>query len=147
MYGLVNANINFFLLLLIIIHHPSTQALPHKDLKMPDEAEDKNEEASDERPPRKGVPRRATSESLSYLSSLEPLINKSLAAANQQQNNGGQDGGEDMEDADASLLVNNLIDELTFQVSTEDVCHSDDVRLCVSHHQSSSSLIVYMHAL
>ena len=70
---------------------------------------------ADERPPRKGIPRRPTQESLTYLASLEPLINKTLASS--QSDTVQDDGNDAAEDAeDAALLVNNLIEELVFQV-------------------------------
>lgn len=78
-------------------------------------------------------PRRADTETLTYLRSLEPLIDQSVkaldAAARQQQGGGGragrrgQDAEEDGEDGadeeaqeDRALLVSNLINELTYKV-------------------------------
>jgi hypothetical protein len=74
-------------------------------------------------------PRRADAETLTYLRSLEPLIDQSVkaldAAARQQQQGGrGRARGEEEEAEeegeevaeDRALLVSNLIDELTYKV-------------------------------
>ena len=69
-------------------------------------------------------PRRADAETLTYLRSLEPLIEQSVRALDerQQQQQGGRQGGGEEDGADAeatedrALLVSNLIDELTYKV-------------------------------
>lgn len=72
-------------------------------------------------------PRRADAETLTYLRSLEPLIEQSVRALDerrQQQQGGRRGGGEEEDGADAeatedrALLVSNLIDELTYKVRT-----------------------------
>lgn len=78
-------------------------------------------------------PRRPDSETLTYLRSLEPLIDKSVAALlqrqRQEQGRGGRGAGngddvqhlteEDEEEAEErALLVSNLINELTFKVAS-----------------------------
>lgn len=69
-------------------------------------------------------PRRADTETLTYLRSLEPLIDQSVQALDegQRQQGRGHGGGEDEQGAaeeaeeDRALLVSNLIDELTYKV-------------------------------
>ncbi len=93
--------------------------------------------ASDEQqpppPPEEGShstrPRRPDTETLTYLRSLEPLIDKSVGLLLQQQQQQrrpgtphdveGPDGDEAEEEAEERrLLVSNLIDELTFKVAS-----------------------------
>ena len=100
-------------------------------------------------------PRRADAETLTYLRSLEPLIEQSVkaldAAGRRQQPGHGRRGGQEEEEEeeegqeaeeaaeDRALLVSNLINELTYKVIDCDSVHSRPLQLCPHAHLSPNT--------
>ena len=89
---------------------------PHPNEEEPVPQEQDGEETKDPRP------RRADAETLSYLRSLEPMVDKALSQragkggpAKARDEAGVEEENED-DGEDTTLLVDNMLEELTFKV-------------------------------